>query len=124
MSRGRSAPAVERPPPTPEEERLAWLAVQGKPGFRTQLARLTWQIVDVQQAGDLRAIVKARIELPRGRSFEQVFQLVRASPGASWRIEQVEQVGVDENELPAAFVTNPTEATRERLAAHLGVPSD
>jgi hypothetical protein len=124
-SRGASAaPAPERPPPTPEEERLAWLAVQGKPGYQTELARLTWQIMDVEWPDDLRALVKTRIELPRGRSFEQIFQLVRASPRAPWRIDQVEQVGVGEDELAAAFVTNPTEATRERLAAHLGVPAD
>jgi len=118
------APAPAAPPaapPTPEEARVSWLSVQVKPAFRDELARLAWHVATSRQDDDRHAMVTVRIEPVDAPAFEQIFHLVRGDGSRPWRIDRVEQQGVGAANLAAAFVANPTEELRRRLAAELGV---
>jgi len=109
----------EGPPPSLDEERLAWLAVQRSAAFRGLARRLTAQILDVHRSGPL-AEVRVRVSLPRGPAFVQRFRLSRVASSAGWRIDAVSQEGVLEGSRLAAFVAHPTEARRRRLAREIG----
>ncbi len=124
---GAAAPAAPAPPatpPSPEEAQVSWLSVQVKPAFREALGRLRWQVSGERRDDDRHATVTATIEPEAAPPFQQVFQLTRQDGSGPWRIDRVEQIGVGEANLAEAFVTNPTEELRRRLAERLGVPAD
>lgn len=118
------APTVEAPAPRSDDERrIAWLSVQIKPAYIELAARLQCVVTEQQSLDARHATVTVEIGGAAAPPFTQVFELVRESPG-HWRIDHVEQQGVVQGNLAAALVANPTEDTRRRLAASLGVPPD
>jgi len=113
-----SAPAA----PSRAEAELIWLATQIKEGFSERAAQLSVSPLSAHQDATS-AEVMVRIAAPGVPPFVQRFWLSRGGD-ARWRIDRIEQEGVDERSLPDAFVAAPSEALRQRLAAALGVPAD
>jgi len=93
---------------------LGWLAVQSREGFRALRGLLAVTPVRDEITGD-RAGVTVLVQAGAGPAFEQRFALAREAPGASWRIDSIEQSGVAPGAELAAFVAHPTEAERQRL---------
>lgn len=117
-------PAVEAPAPrTDDERRIAWLALQIKPAYIDLAARLQPALLEQRSLDARHAVVTVEIRGAAVPPFRQVFELVQEAPG-DWLIDRVEQRGVVEGNLAAALVANPTEETRRRLAASLGVAPD
>lgn len=100
--------------PRVDRNQVAWLAIQNRADFE-QLARgLVATPRDASEQGDV-ASVAVRVAPAKGPAFVQRFQLVRAGPTAAWRIDAVEQSGVDRGNAMAAFVAHPTEIARRAL---------
>jgi len=113
-----SAPAAR----SRAEAELIWLATQIKEGFSERAAQLSVSPLSAHQDATS-AEVTVRVSAPGMPSFVQRFWLSRGGD-ARWRIDRIEQEGVDERSLPDSFVAAPSEALRRRLAAALGVPAD
>lgn len=117
-------PGVAAPAPrTDDERRIAWLAVQIKPAYIELAAGFQPTLLEQRSLDAGHTIVTVEIRAAAAPPFRQVFELVREAPDG-WRIDRVEQQGVVEGNLAAALVANPTEETRRRLAASLGVAPD
>ena len=113
-----SAPAA----PSRAEAELIWLATQIKEGFSERAAGLSVSPLSAHEDATS-AEVAVRVAAPGVPPFVQRFWLSRGGD-ARWRIDRIEQEGVDEHSLPDAFVAAPSEMLRQRLAAALGVPAD
>jgi hypothetical protein len=112
--------------PDPEAFRLsraelAWLGVQRKPEFVALASQLSATILEARVIGDDQAEVRARVEAPGGAPYTQTFLLVRNGRGASWRIDRMEQQGVERSNVLAAFVTNPSDAAARAVNEAFGV---
>jgi len=104
------------------EAEALWLATQIKETFAERAALLSISPLSAHENGDA-AEVAVRVASPESPPFVQRFFLSRGGDGR-WRIDHIEQEGVDERSLADAFVAAPSEALRRRLAAALGVPAD
>lgn len=107
---------------TRAEGEILWLATQIKEGYAERAARLIVTPLSSRE-GSAEAEIAVRIASPGAPAFVQRFFLVRASNGG-WQIDRIDQEGVMDASLADAFVASPTDATRRRLAAVLGVPAD
>ncbi len=96
----------------PDRLALAWLAIQGRPGYLEHFGALRVEPVDEQIEGD-RAQVSVRVEAQGAPPFEQRFSLVRER--GVWRIDAVEQSDVTDANRLDAFVAFPNEAARSAL---------
>ncbi len=103
------------------DSELVWLATQAKPVFAERAAKLSVSPLSVREAGGV-AEVSVQVSSPGAPPFVQRFHLSRDVEGR-WRIDRIDQDGVDGGNLADAFVAAPTEALRQRLAAALGVPA-
>lgn len=96
---------------------LGWLMIQVRPRFARSVAEFGRTISAEETSGDV-ARVTTRIAPREGSAFEQDFSLVRGADG-TWRIDAIEQRGVDATNGLAAFVAHPTDAARRTLEASL-----
>lgn len=96
---------------------LGWLMIQVRPGFARNIAELGVVTRTVETTGDTTRVA-TRIAPREGSPFEQDFSLVRDARG-TWRIDAIEQRGVDATNGFAAFVAHPTDAARRALEASL-----
>lgn len=106
---GVGAPAAGRDAADvrPEDRLLGWLAVQTGGPVLALAGRLGVGAAAVTTGAD-RAEVTLQLAGPGGAPFEQRFLLVRATPGADWQIDRIEQSGVDPSNAIAAFAAWPT----------------
>jgi len=108
-------------PTTPERvdrSQVAWLVIQNRAGFESIARGLVTTPGEVSEQGDV-AAVAVTVAPAKGVPFVQRFQLVRAGPAAEWRIDSVEQSGVERGNAMAAFVAHPTESARRALERSL-----
>jgi hypothetical protein len=98
-----------------------WLAMQSRPEIARRLAETTisFDSGNLGEDGD-RAAVTVSIAPRDAPAFEQRFTLVRDGPGAPWRIDAVEQIGVTVENARTAFAAYPNEAARRALAESRG----
>jgi hypothetical protein len=96
-----------------DEARAAWLAVQSRPELLVMAQQLRTQVASATESGDT-AVVLVQVATRAGIAFEQRFALVRDWDGA-WRIDAIEQSGVEEDDAIPAFVAYPNEAARRAL---------
>jgi len=101
----------------PDRLQLAWLMLQVRPGFASELEAFAIEPRGEQTEGAT-VRVTVRVTPARGQAFDQIFSLTRDNAGA-WRIEGVEQRGVDPSNAIAAYVAHPTEAARKHLESSL-----
>jgi len=127
VSRRESASQADLEPVEPalsiDRLQLGWLSVQRRPEFARLARESARSVLDVRESGD-EAEVITRIEPRSGPPFEQRFRLVREAAGSAWRIDAVEQSGVESANAVAAFVAYPNESARRALEtltrAHTG----
>lgn len=96
---------------------LGWLMIQVRPRFAARLAELERTTLAEETAGDA-SRVAVRLAPREGAPFEQHFALVRDAAGG-WRIDSVEQRGVDATNGFEAFIAHPTDAARRSLEASM-----
>jgi len=127
--REAASPAeAERAEPELSTDRfqLAWLSIQGRPEFAKRARESLHSVLDIRERND-EADVITRIEPRTGPPFEQRFRLVREAAGSAWRIDAVEQSGVESANAVAAFIAYPNENARRALEAltqaHTGAAS-
>lgn len=96
---------------------LGWLMIQVRPRFAARLGELERTLLADETAGDT-ARVAVRLAPREGAPFEQHFTLLRNAAG-SWRIDSVEQRGVDATNGFEAFIAHPTDAARRGLEASM-----
>jgi hypothetical protein len=96
---------------------LGWLMIQVRPAFARRLAALERTLLADETSGDT-ARISVRLVPQEGAAFEQEFALVR-DPSGAWRIDSVEQHGVDAINGFEAFIAHPTDAARRRLEASM-----
>lgn len=130
VSRREAASPATPEPAEPELStdrfQLAWLSLQGRPEFARLARESAHSVLDVRESGD-EAEVITRIEPRSAPPFEQRFRLLREAEGSAWRIDAVEQSGVESANATAAFVAYPNENARRALEAltqaHTGAAS-
>jgi hypothetical protein len=115
--RGHEPAAIDAEALAMDRLELGWLMVQARPAFVKTAGDNTRSIVAEETTGDT-ARVTTRIAPREGSVFEQEFSLVRGADG-TWRIDAIEQRGVDATNGVAAFVAHPTDAARRALEASL-----
>lgn len=96
---------------------LGWLILQVRPRFAERLAELDRSVLAEAITGDT-ARVAVRLAPRAGAPFEQDFSLVRDAAGI-WRIDSVEQRGVDATNGFEALIAHPTDAARRTLEASM-----
>lgn len=96
---------------------LGWLMIQARPAFAERLGELKRTPVSDETTGDAARVV-VRLAPRAGAPFEQDFALVRDA-GGTWRIDAVEQRGVDATNGFEALIAHPTDAARRALEASI-----
>jgi hypothetical protein len=113
-SASQEKPELLDPALSTDRFQLGWLSVQGRPEFARLAREQARSVLDVRESGD-EAEVITRIEPRSGPPFEQRFRLAREGTASLWRIDAVEQSGVESANAVAAFVAYPNENARRVL---------
>ena len=94
---------------------MSWMSAQLSPWYRRYIPLLHFEVTDLKQS-EREARVSARVSIEGRPPFTQHFALSRPA-GGSWRIDRIEQEGVDAIATTAAFFTSPREAAWPGLGA-------
>lgn len=98
-----------------ELQQMSWMYAQHPPWYQRYVPLLHFEITDLKQ-GESEARVSAKVSIEGKPPFTQHFALSRPD-GGSWRIDRIEQEGVDAIASTAAFFTWPREAAWPGLGA-------
>ncbi len=98
-----------------ELQQMSWMNAQMAPWYQRYIPLLHFEITDRQQSEN-DAHVSARVSIEGRPPFTQHFTLSRPA-GGSWRIDRIEQEGVEAAAKTASFFTWPRESAWPGLGA-------
>lgn len=105
-----------------DRAQVAWLAIQNRADFARIAGELVATPLSTEEAGDV-ATVAVTVAPAHAPPFRQIFRLTREAPDSAWRIDGIEQSGVEPGSEAAAFVAHPSEAARRGIERRLRSPA-